>query len=342
MLDKNNLNKQINFLLYKNKKSNKNHKITGIQFSVLDKPLKRSISSIDKITNIAIKNNLSLGETLTKEGNSKKLIVNQYNIEYFKCKNKTIPKYECFNNRNYKILKNNDNSSVTNNCNHNLNNEIYYKLLCLGRKININNIKGVRSPLLRYFLFNISQRNENHILNIAPSYNNYNNSKIFNNKKNNSNNLKPNFSLIEKKLRVKYDSLNAKNNNNKNNGLPNILEHKYSPIIIKNKTLIGLKTDKDSDQDSSSENNQFNNIIENNYFKKPNNKKVEENKNYINNNNTLNSIKSPFKYINKIRKDKKQKLDFFRFKNSSFKPKTNERNKYILLKNLTKLFSNNN
>ena len=330
MQDKNDQNKKINFLLYKNKISTNNHKITGIQFSSLDKSMKKNKSNANNMNTIKIKKILFLGDNITKDNNSKKLISNKYSIE--DNKNRTLSRCENFNNRCNNIIHSIDYNDIRNNYKNRVNSEFYYNLICLGKKINNNEINKVNSPLVKYFLFNISKSNKKQNLNIAPLYNNYNNNtkKIINY---NKINRKPNFSSIEQKLRQKYKNINLKKNIN----LPKILSHRYSPITLKKKIQNKLNSEDESEENSYSENNQFNSLIEENILKKENDKTNEENNNYIKKNYSLNISTSLF-HGNHLRNHKNEFHKFnnnFRIKNLTIKLNSNKSGAF---NNLKKIF----
>ena len=336
MINKMEKSGKINFFLYKNKISTNNHKISSIKFPELQvvKSLKRSKSNIDSKINTPINQTLLLGEN-----NIKQFTLNKY-ILANKIKNKTTKNESILHineislNKNEKEKENKRNNYSNNKINH----KFYYNLICLGRNTK-NEINKVNSPLVKYFLYNISQRNKIQQLNISPLYNNIKSNKN-NQKKNNLKSIQPNYSLIGKELKQKYNSLNINNNND----LPNILNHRYSPIIIKNNEKSQSNTE-NSEGNSSSENNQMNIFIEENILKNENNNtKIEnENKDY----KTLNiNVSSPFQGIDnlknkkddflKLKKKANYNLNFFKNENKNIYKDLNPNKKlYIALKNIS-------
>ena len=298
MINRKENNEKINFLLYKNKISTNNHKISSIKFPELhiDKYIKRSKSNLEEKINIPINQTL-----LLEENNINKYIINKYLINKYisgnnKIKNKTS-KNESILHINEISLNEKEKENKRNNCSNNkINHKFYYDVICLGHNSK-NEINKVNSPLVKYFLYNISQRNKKQKINIGPFYNSIKSNKNYQ-KKNNLKSVKPNFSLIGKELRQKYNNLNINNNSNYSN-LPHILNHRYSPIIIKKKEKNQSNTE-DSEDNSSSENNQINNFIEENILKNEKNKTKMENE--IKDYKTLNINVTPFQGINNLKK----------------------------------------
>ena len=331
---------KINFLSYKNKISTHNHKISSIKFPELHivKSLKRSNSNL--VGNLSIPINQTI---LLDENNIKKYTINKYIVENNKQKNKTTKNESILHINEISLIKNekekekeDKKNSYSNN---KINHKFYYNIICLGRNSK-NELNKVNSPLVKYFLYNISQRNKKQKINIVPLYHNINSNKN-NRKKNNLKSNQPNYSLIGKELRKKYNSLKINNNND---NLPNILNNRYSPIVIKDRDKNQSITE-DSEGNSSSENNQMNNFIEENILNNEKNKTKFENE--IKDYNTSNINASPFKGIDNLKKNKddflriKNKayynLKFFKKENKNFYKDLNPNKKsYITLKNISK------
>ena len=282
---------KINFLFYKNKISTNNHKLSSINNPVFqtNKKLKRSRSTLENKIIFPITKTL-----LLDANNNKKEAINRNLLEYHKIKTKTILKNESMN-----YFKHNISNEKESDSNNKINKKFYYNLICLGHDTKSEEINKVNSPSVKYFLYNISRRNKIQKNNISPLYNNYNyfkNSRKLNNLKS----MQPNYSLIEKKLEKKYNNLN------KEYKLPNIISHKFSPIVIKNKNEKQTNTDEDSEDNSSFENNQFKTLIEDNILKK------EAIKNELKKIDNLNLSVTPFQGRNTL---KIQKNEFLRIKN---------------------------
>jgi hypothetical protein len=287
-------NEKINFFKYKNKKSLNNHKITGFNLPHIF----RTIKIIRSKSNIVPKINAPMRKSmLVIENNNMKKNKNIKRLQLFKdnkLKTKTLSKYEYTPNASEALFYSNYNSPNNKNNNNNFNNDInnnfYYNLICLGRKTDNKEINKVNSPLIKYFLYNISQNNNRRKFNCAPLHNYYNN---FNShKKRKIKNLEtqfksPNYSLIEKKLKIKYNELNCNRNN-----LPKILNNKYFSIPIKN------PKETESEEDSSSDKSQFNSFVEKTIFE-------NDNKNFLKNNN-INKLYRSLSLFNRIKSFKKR------------------------------------
>lgn len=286
-------NEKINFLLYKEKISTNNHKLSSInnpEFQTNMK-LKRSRSTLE--------NNIFFPLTKTlllDKNNNKKEAINRNLCEYHKIKTKTTLKNESMN-----YFKPNISNEKESDSNNKINKKFYYNLICLGHDTKNEEINKVNSPSVKYFLYNISRRNKIQKNNISPIYNNYNCFKNFR-KINNLKSILPNYSLIEKKLEKKYNNLNKEYN------LPNIINHKFSSIAIKNKNEKQTNTDEDSEDNSSFENNQFKTLIEDKILKK------EEIKNEPKKFDNFKISVTPFQGRNTL---KIQKNEFLRIKNKA-------------------------
>ena len=299
---------KINFLKYKNKISFNNHKISGINLPNIIKKMKRSKSNLEHKINIPInKSLLVLEDNSMKENNNlKKKLNNKNSMEDIKLKTNTLPKYEFTPNTFELLLNNNNNNNFinfnNNNSNNDINDKFYYNLICLGRETDKKEINKVNSPLIKYFLYNISQSNKKKKFNNAPLNNYYHNYNLNNKKKKikniNLKSIKPNYSLIEEKLRIKYNCLNFKKSN-----LPDILSNRYSPITIKNQKESEFNY-AESEGNSSSEKSKFNSLIEETILK---NEKNEEIKIDMKNNSSKN-IRSLFNRINYFKKKNKMIL----------------------------------
>ena len=145
--------------------------------------------------------------------------------------NKTLTKYDYLTDIKNKE-SNKENINIGNN---------FYKLICLGKETKRSDIEKVNSPLLKYYLYNIFKNNKRNINTNKYCY--Y--SKIYNNNKN-FNETKPNFVLIKKILRHKYNNINNKNNEQ------NIFEKYQFFNNIKKENELNYE------ESSSSENNQTN------------------------------------------------------------------------------------
>ena len=317
-------NEKINFYKYKNKKSLNNHKITGINLPHIIKRIQllRSKSNLAEKINVPLRKTLLIIENDNMKGN--KITEKSHIYRNSQLKMKTITKNDCSPNiskalfySNYNSLnsKNKDNNNNDFNDNNDINN-FYYNFICLGKPTDNKEINKVNSPLIKYFLYNISQSNKKKKYNCAPLNNYYNNSnsqKVKKIKCIKSKFKSPNYSLIGKKLKIKYKNLNCARNN-----LPNILNNKFSSIPIRPKNT-------ESDDNSSSDKSQFNSFVEATIFK-------NEKKN-IENNNKLYSSLSLF---NRIKSFKKKNRMFLNIKETPSKLNfiTNNMRKIYFLKKL--------
>lgn len=329
-------NKKINFLFYKNQASANNHKISSINFPKLkldcDNKLKRNKS------NFYYKINIPISQTLLLETKNSKKLTNK-NLESNKKSSKTLSKNESiyYINENKLNKKENERNNSHNDI-RKINHKLYYNYFCLGLNSKKKEINKTNFPLSKFFIYNIPQRNKRQKINIMTL-----NKSVNINNQNNNKDIKlfqPNYSLIEKELIQKYKDFR------KNNIMPNILSHRFSPIIIKNKEEKQLKTDEESVENYSSENNQYNSFIEENILNQE--KKEYKNEN-IKNNNNFNNCETRFHRINNIQK---QKLELLRIKNKAhyklnsvnkikdiFKEFNSYKNTTLALKNLCNYFS---
>ena len=304
--------RKVNFLLYKNKPSTNNHKISNI-FSpklCMNKPFQRSTSNIHHKLNIPFYKTLSFEENNLKENLENPSYQKKKSLEEIKKKSKTLTKYE--------YTPNIDNNLVDN--------KFYYNFICLGKEVKKAEINKILSPSLKYFLYNISERNKKQKLTIKSLFQNYNTSKYSLKKKF----IHPNYSLIDNNLKIKYKNLL---------NLPHIIRNKYSPIVIKSNEQKKLDDDEEdkSDGNSSFENNYFNSYIDQYIKKNLNEKKNEEIKNENKTTNKINISSIPFFQRNNL---KQQKEEFLRIKNKALNKlnfSNNIKNKIPIRKNKFKI-----
>ena len=251
-------NEKVNSFSYTNIILNYNHKTSGKDYLPLltrskkSRIMNQSNSYAFRESYLNNEINNSNNSNTVKNNKIKKLITDkkielgkkQNNKNYIN-PNKTITKYDYltdFRNRE----SNKDNKDMRNN---------FYKLICLGKETRRSDIEKVNSPLLKYYLYNIFQNNKRNINTNRYSY--Y--SRIYNNNKN-FNETKPNFILIKKNLRHKYNYINNKNNER------NIFENYQFFNNIKKENELNYE------ESSSSENNQINLLEIEKIMKKEKNK----------------------------------------------------------------------
>ena len=180
---------------------------------------------------------------------------------------------------------------LDNNKNNNkINKKFYYNFLCLGRITDKKEINKVNSPLIKYFLYNISQRNKNKKENKYPLYFNNNSNSI---KNNSIKSISPNYSLIEKELNKKYHIFKCNKSKCKSIDI-NVLSERYSPINSNHKK----ESQSNSENNTSSDNSQMNSLVEDEILKKDEEIKNREKSNYLNIN------LSPKHCINNLNKKK--------------------------------------
>ena len=250
-------NEPINFLVYKNKFSNNNHKNSRKNYLPLlnqakkIKIINKSNSNVFPILNSYNENNILKRTKSENENEKQKLIIHrkikirnkQNNLGTL---NKSLVKNE--NNQDLRTKTLNQNTKSIKKLNNIDNYNNFYKFICLGKDTNKGEIEKVNSPLVKYFLYNIFQNNKRN-----SKFHRFLKTHLI--KENSKNNVfKPNFLLIKKILMDKYNNLNNSSSATKTKN------------IFKNIPSKNFKNNKNNDErlnteeNSSSENNQINSI----------------------------------------------------------------------------------
>ena len=250
-------NEPINFLVYKNKFSNNNHKNSRKNYLPLlnqakkIKIINKSNSNVFPILNSYNENNILKRTKSENENEKQKLIIHrkikirnkQNNLGTL---NKSLVKNE--NNQDLRTKTLNQNTKIIKKLNNIDNYNNFYKFICLVKDTNKGEIEKVNSPLVKYFLYNIFQNNKRN-----SKFHRFLKTHLI--KENSKNNVfKPNFLLIKKILMDKYNNLNNSSSATKTKN------------IFKNIPSKNFKNNKNNDErlnteeNSSSENNQINSI----------------------------------------------------------------------------------
>lgn len=165
--------KTINFLEYRNKISNNNHKDSGLQYIPLVKRkskinlIKKSNSCIfpifnpinsneTKVNNIAILENQNQTQSLIY----KKIKIRRKQSNTFTDLKKSLTKSDNISvseNRTFNQIRN-KNYSLNNIYNY----KKFYNFICLGKNIYKSEIEKVSSPLIKYYLYSVFQNNKRH------------------------------------------------------------------------------------------------------------------------------------------------------------------------------------